>query len=56
MDHPFTDNEMLTIFEAARISLEEAETFHHLRDKMDIEFDELSEIETKLKNWMNEKS
>ena len=54
MKHPFTDEELLTLLEAAKIALSDADMFREVVDEMDLSVKELAKLETKLKEWLDE--
>lgn len=56
MKHPFTDSELVTIFEAARISLANAELRDELAAEMDIADAELLSLYEKLENYMEDEA
>jgi|TARA_Y100000034_G_scaffold131097_1_gene191064 hypothetical protein len=53
MKHPFTDEELTVIFEAANLSIADAEIFDYIADKLDISDDEMKRISDKLYDFMN---
>ena len=56
MNHPFTDEELLTIMEAAKVALSDADTFREVVDEMDLSVKELAGLEVRLKEWLDEES
>lgn len=55
-NHPFTSEELLTLLEAAKIALSDADMFRKVVDDMDLSVKELARIEVKLNVWLNEES
>ena len=55
-NHPFTDEELLTLLEAAKIALSDADMFREVVDEMDLSVKEVARIEVKLNAWLNEES
>ena len=53
---PFTSEELLTLLEAAKIALSDADMFREVVDEMDLSVKELARIEVKLNAWLNEES
>ena len=53
MKHPFTDEELLMIFEALRVALCDEDIFDAVADAMDIQDDELYHLDVKLVDFMN---
>ena len=55
-NHPFTSEELLTLLEAAKIALSDADMFRKVVDDMDLSVKEVARIEVKLNAWLNEES
>lgn len=53
--HPFTDEELLCIFEAARIGLADAETFETIAENMDLADEVMVPLRDKLHDYLNPK-
>ena len=53
MDHPFTDEELIVILEAANLGIANGDIFHYIADKLDISDEEIKRIENKLNEFMN---
>ena len=51
MEHPFTNEQLLEIFEAARIALSDAEIYDHIAEIMDAE--DLTGLRDQLEAYMN---
>jgi hypothetical protein len=51
--HPFTDEELVTLLEAARMTLGDADLFVGIAESLDIHDDELKALQEKLNNHMN---
>jgi hypothetical protein len=51
MKHPFTDEQLLEIFEAARIALSDGEIYDHIAEIMDAS--DLTEVRDRLESYMN---
>jgi len=55
MKHPFTDEELLMIFEAFRVALGDTVMFQDVADAMDIKSRVLHNLDKKVGEFMNEK-
>ena len=53
MNHPFTDEELTIIFEAANLGISDAEIFDYVAENLDISDDEMKRISDKLCEFMN---
>lgn len=51
---PFVVGELITIFEAARVALADADTFDAIAESLDISDWELKSLQEKLNNHMNQ--
>jgi hypothetical protein len=51
--HPFTDEELVTLLEAARMTLGDADLFVGISESLDISDDKLKALQEKLNNHMN---
>jgi len=51
--HPFTDEELIVIFEAANQSIGDANIFDTIAEKLDLSDKEMSRIADKLYEFMN---
>lgn len=51
--HPFDQSELITLLEAARITLADSELFDGIANSLDISDDELKALQEKLNNHLN---
>lgn len=51
--HPFDQGELITLLEAARITLADSELFDGIADSLDISDDKLKALQEKLNNHLN---
>ena len=51
--HPFDQGELITLLEAARVALADADTFDAIAESLDISDEELKSLQEKLNNHMN---
>ena len=53
--HPFTDSDLITIFELARVALADADIYDDMCEELDISDKSMGKLADKLQSYMDEK-